>query len=367
MLERFNFYDVYGYLIPGLTTIGAFALPLLLLGGVSFPAELSAALVVAVVGYVVGLLVHEVARELIPSKFLHTADGTRSFAVARYPSDYVLDESAGGPPGFKQTLATRIREDLTFVVTVEDAPGKAQRDTRNLAMMACRDRLVAAGQATYPEQFQGMYGLFRGIGVALGLAACGWLGWFSGSLVPGKTAFLACAGMVVLGYVAARMLPLHESVGGLLFSGRTEPNRVVAALLVLCGVATFAAVAGFFGIAIGLVCVATMCFACTLGAYALIAFLALAAVAPPAEHQSSLLGMVPAAAALLALLSAKAFASYHRFAEEFARSVFRVYLASEQRHSAEPQPAALQPTGSAHGKRSDPVPGSEEFGAVPAE
>jgi hypothetical protein len=32
MIEKFNFYDVYGYLIPGLVLIGLFLVPLGLLG-----------------------------------------------------------------------------------------------------------------------------------------------------------------------------------------------------------------------------------------------------------------------------------------------------------------------------------------------
>ena len=56
MIERFNFYDIYGYLLPGLALVGFGWLPFGLLSR-SFPKnELLSAVLVLAFGYVLGHL-----------------------------------------------------------------------------------------------------------------------------------------------------------------------------------------------------------------------------------------------------------------------------------------------------------------------
>jgi len=70
-MDRFNFYDVYGYLLPGLVTLGLFALPFRIVAGFQLPSEWSGTFVALVVGYVVG----HVLQNLASPVFLHTVNG----------------------------------------------------------------------------------------------------------------------------------------------------------------------------------------------------------------------------------------------------------------------------------------------------
>ena len=79
MIDRFNFYDIYGYLLPGLVLSALLGLPLALIAGKLPPAELGSALAAVVLGYVVGQIGHAFARRVFSEE--------RPFAaqVARLP------------------------------------------------------------------------------------------------------------------------------------------------------------------------------------------------------------------------------------------------------------------------------------------
>ena len=69
MIERFNFYDVYGYLLPGLALLGLVWLPFLILKHKWPENELLSAVVVLAIGYVVGHVLQNVATTAFPSTF----------------------------------------------------------------------------------------------------------------------------------------------------------------------------------------------------------------------------------------------------------------------------------------------------------
>lgn len=85
MVEKFNFYDIYGYLLPGLVLISLAWLPFGLVFGIWPKAELGSALLALILAYVVGHFTQTLAAPLFPST------KPDKFGNRRYPSDVMLD------------------------------------------------------------------------------------------------------------------------------------------------------------------------------------------------------------------------------------------------------------------------------------
>jgi hypothetical protein len=171
MIPNLNFYDIYGYLIPGLTLAIVFRLPYGLITGRWPESSWTSALIAVVIGYVLGHLVQILARNALPSK---TIEG-------RYPSEALLDEDDKNfSDVFKEQLRTRIKQlsgidvrtDLKKSAVTDDV--KAQR---NEGFRYCRDALLLSKNLSYAEQLQGMYTLMAGLVVAFALGAPFALGW----------------------------------------------------------------------------------------------------------------------------------------------------------------------------------------------
>ena len=79
MIDRFNFYDIYGYFIPGALLIALLWIPY----GEMPSKEISAALLMIVAAYIAGHILQIVATKALPSKILF--DG-----AYRTPSDLLL-------------------------------------------------------------------------------------------------------------------------------------------------------------------------------------------------------------------------------------------------------------------------------------
>jgi hypothetical protein len=62
MIDRFNFYDVYGYLLPGLALVALLGLPGVMIAGNLPSSELVSALAAVAAAYVIGQLAHAFAR-----------------------------------------------------------------------------------------------------------------------------------------------------------------------------------------------------------------------------------------------------------------------------------------------------------------
>jgi hypothetical protein len=63
VIERLNFYDLYGYLLPGVVLTAAAWAPFGL-SGCGWPSpQLSSAILALVFGYVLGTRLHEISRE----------------------------------------------------------------------------------------------------------------------------------------------------------------------------------------------------------------------------------------------------------------------------------------------------------------
>lgn len=173
MIERFNFYDVYGYLLPGLVLLAFATVPLSLATRSMPDLELSSAAALVVVGYLTGHILQLLAREVLPSKF---ADAK---GIRRYPSDFLLDES-------DTTLRPEVKESLRRHVLQWFAIDVSSANARDEAFGLCRSACATGNVKSYGEQFQGLYALMRGISAAAIIAAANYLGWCLSVWVRGR-------------------------------------------------------------------------------------------------------------------------------------------------------------------------------------
>jgi len=66
MIEKFNFYDLYAYFLPGVILLALMIIPFALT--VPFPSSIQSGVFALVLSYVFGYLVQSIARDLFPSK-----------------------------------------------------------------------------------------------------------------------------------------------------------------------------------------------------------------------------------------------------------------------------------------------------------
>lgn len=110
MIERFNFYDVFGLFIPGSVLLLLLWLPIGLATGSLPSADLSAALITIIVGYVAG-------------HFLQ-AWANRAFPLAdrgRYPSSRALDEGERRFASQRACLVELLKQDFGIDVSLQAA------------------------------------------------------------------------------------------------------------------------------------------------------------------------------------------------------------------------------------------------------
>ncbi|MBZ5702487.1 MAG: hypothetical protein LAN84_11650 [Acidobacteriia bacterium] len=181
MIERFNFYDVYGYFLPGFGLLGLIWLPFGLFKH-SWPSkEVGSALIAVVLAYIVGHFIQTLATQALPSR---TKD---SFGNSRYPSDFFLDpENPTFSKQFKEQLASIVRSSFGIDLMVEKAPARkndpefaAVTRRRQDAFLLSRGVLIREKIAAYPEQFEGMYTLMRGLATASFFGFAYFVGWTS--------------------------------------------------------------------------------------------------------------------------------------------------------------------------------------------
>lgn len=173
MHERFNFYDVYVYLIPGLTLLGLAWLPYGAFASAWPEAALLSTVAVLFAGYVLGHLLSEAARRL------------PVFELNPQPSNRLLMEGAGAKEGTEgkkrkeMSLSPELRTRFWRLLQARfgiERPTPDNTDFEVPFMLARSVALRESGPA-YFEQFQGLYGLMRGLAAAFSLAAVVYLGW----------------------------------------------------------------------------------------------------------------------------------------------------------------------------------------------
>jgi len=195
MTIKFNFYDIYGFALPGFLLLAVLWLPFGLIDNRWPDAEFSSALLGVILAYFAGHVLQQVAGQAIPSNFLS----------GRYPSSVFLDKDDPSPTfsrEFKERLAHQILTVFQLDISL-DAVGKAADGVRRDAFFLCRSALIKSKTAVYPEQFEGLYALMRGLCAAFGLAVVYYLGWaYSGLLhrtVPSAFGSWQWSGLAVLG------------------------------------------------------------------------------------------------------------------------------------------------------------------------
>ena len=176
MTERFNFYDVYGYLIPGFVLIGFLWLPFGVLLGKWPSMSFGDALGGLVAAYVVGHVLATVATAAFPSGRLVPPNDIH------LPSEDVLDKGRGlNPADFIDQVTKKIEEVLKIKLTVVPSSRDEARLLSMNTFLRCRDLLVLHGRGAYVEQFQGMYSMMRALAATSLIAAYYFLGWLLAS------------------------------------------------------------------------------------------------------------------------------------------------------------------------------------------
>ncbi len=167
MIEKFNFYDLYAYFLPGVILLALMLVPFALIAlTVPFSSSFQSGIFALVLSYVFGYLVQSVARVLFPSK-------VRKEGKERYPSQILLDTNDERlSSDFKTMIGKLIKQQFGLEV-IKDGDAATIDRARNDAFRLCRTYLLQESKKSYAEQFEGMYAFFRGASTAclLGLPA----------------------------------------------------------------------------------------------------------------------------------------------------------------------------------------------------
>ena len=182
MIERFNFYDVYGNFLPGLALLTLIWLPFGILLQYWPANAFSSAIAVLVLAYVVGHIVQSFASNVFPSK----AKDCKS--TRRYPSDFFLDpEDRTFSEAFKKELEQEVFSTFKLKLSVNRYGGgdeETDKQRRN-AFFLCRALLIREETVSYGEQFEGLYALMRGLATSFWLGSAYFAGWATSTLGDG--------------------------------------------------------------------------------------------------------------------------------------------------------------------------------------
>jgi uncharacterized membrane protein YfcA len=174
VIKQFNFFDIYGDLLPGILLVGLLWVPFGVLTNSWPDQDLSRALFLGVLAYIAGHLIQTVALSVVPSKVTDKAKHQRS------PSDLLLD---GSDKKFAEELKEKLAAQVTklFGIDLEiTKDGDGENDIsrkRQDAFFQARTYLIVKNAARYAEQFEGLYAMMRGLGCSFfagGLYLAGW-------------------------------------------------------------------------------------------------------------------------------------------------------------------------------------------------
>ena len=110
MIEKFNFFDVYAYLLPGAALLGLIWLPFGIVTGSWPPADLSSALLFLVAAYIAGHVLYRPAKDALPTETTGRYENIeKRRAAPSHPSDFILDaHEQTFPLEFKHALQDAI-------------------------------------------------------------------------------------------------------------------------------------------------------------------------------------------------------------------------------------------------------------------
>jgi small neutral amino acid transporter SnatA (MarC family) len=180
VLEKFNFYDVYGYLLPGCALLMLLWIPFGIAGIPLKTSDWSSLIVAGAAAYLVGQLLQTLSIGAFPET-VHDS-GRR-----RYHSCIMLDTVDDTfTKEQKQNLAALVLKISSVDISVQ--PGvrdehptpesvAAVDESRSNAFLQCRALLLREKSIGYGEQYEGMLALMQGLSGALLLAFAYTLGW----------------------------------------------------------------------------------------------------------------------------------------------------------------------------------------------
>lgn len=281
MTIKFNFYDIYGFALPGFLLLALLWLPFGLVENKWPDIEFSSALIGVILAYIAGHVLQQVAQHALPSNF-----GEEYYASSKF-----LDKvDRAFSVEFKKRLAEQIKTTFQIPISPEvsltspadNPPGTILKDVdraRRDAFFLCRSALIKSKTVIYPEQFEGLYALMRGLCAAFAIAVANYFGWANSTALRGRwSAVLALFAMIV-GLVAATFVTRNKS-------------KKRAALVMAVSVLVAAFSAGHY-----------------LGQLRVVTF----------QHRNLFI-----AAAVFSFFAAeRCYAGYRGFAEEFAKAVYR--------------------------------------------
>ena len=286
MIDKFNFYDIYGYFLPGAAFLAVLWIPFGLVRHSWPSSEWSSALIAAVFAYIVGHLIQSVATNAIPSWKAKSTDTT-----IRYPSEVYLDASNTElPTPAKQKINDLMTMQFGLDLRVDQSGDSTIDKVRNHAFLLARQILIQGKAVSYAEQFQGMYALTRGLVSVFALAFVYWLGW-AAAIVKNRW-IVSGAVLVMAGSVLILMNISAVMLRNILDAPRKRKFELAYAAILLI---SFLAMGYVLGVR----------YTATRGQSALLAFLA----------------------AWAFIASLRAYGAYNFFAGRFASTVWRDYLA----------------------------------------
>lgn len=291
MIERFNFYDIYGYLLPGLAFLALLWLPFGIFEHVWPTNQLSSAVAALAFAYIVGNLLQTLAGQSLPSK---QKDNN---GLSRYPSSFFLDKVDDTfSADFKKRIGDTVLNKLQIDVAIGDPGGdekiRSEIDRRRReAFFLCRAVLIKNESAKYAEQFEGMYSMMRGLSAAFFFGFIYIAGWavslFHNQCL--RTLGVIAAAIGILGSVAMSIAVL---------SHKWKKPPIVVEKLISAGVMVTLLVFGYFS---GIMHI-------------------------DSASQAILSGFIAVAAFFVAL---RFYGAYQSFAQEFAKAVWRDFVAHQ--------------------------------------
>jgi hypothetical protein len=215
---KFDFYDILGYLVPGLVLLGLLALPFGLIKGIWPSTSFTSAILYLVGAYIVGHILQGFLRAWEDVPKIRDSNGKM-----RTPSSVLLDEDPapcgpqrhGTKPLFRAVRA-KIRR-LTYKFW--DIPKTLKSNNENwddvleperaAAFLQARNLLLQSNKGSYFEQFQGKYALMGGVAAGLIVASAYYGGW-AAALAPLSfvTSFSKSGPYILVAFVAVLVVCL---------------------------------------------------------------------------------------------------------------------------------------------------------------
>jgi hypothetical protein len=190
MIPRFNFYDIYGYFIPGAIVVLTIGLPFIVAGyklGVSDWGVFFASVLLA---YLVGHLLQSMATTALPASH----DPQRK-PWMDYSSTILNPGDHGLSAAMKNRLAASVQSWFGMQISVDtasdEAVGLVRQDAFDLA------RRVGIASSNYSEQFEGLYVMMRGLTVALWVGIAFTVGWLCANTIVSELALPLLAGSLM--------------------------------------------------------------------------------------------------------------------------------------------------------------------------